>query len=154
MSNPINLNWVLKAPGDTTAIEAAGIFTVQGAVRAVGGVTPRISVTNVTTAGAATYTAAAIAGGVITRDPAGGARTDVTPTAALLIAGTPALTVDGDAIACYLINTADAAEAITIDPGSGVTIANAGQTIAQNESAILLFVRTSSTAVTCYIIGA
>ena len=112
-----------------------------------------MTATAVATAGAATYTTAAILGGIIARDPAGGARTDVTPTAALLIAGLD-LQNDGESASCYLVNTADQAEAITIDPGAGVTVANAGQTLAQNESALLLFVRTSSTAVTLYILGA
>lgn len=39
----------------------------------------------VTDAGAATYTAAQVLGGVILRDCAGAGRTDVLPTAALLI---------------------------------------------------------------------
>ncbi len=42
---------------------------------------------SVDTAGPATYTAAQIGRGIILRDPSGAARTDVLPTAALLIAG-------------------------------------------------------------------
>lgn len=111
------------------------------------------SVANITTVGAGTYTAAQIAGGIITRDPAGAARTDTTDTAVALIS-TLALANDGDTFVCYLINTADAAEVITIAGGTDVTIANAGQTIAQNESVELLFRRTSATAVTVYVLGA
>lgn len=115
--------------------------------------TPNLSVANVTTAGAGTYTAAQVAGGIITRDPAGAARTDTTPSAADLIAEL-GLDRDGATAVCYLINTADAAETITLAGGTGVTISNVGQTLAQNEAALLLFRRTSSTAVTLYILGA
>lgn len=114
---------------------------------------PDLALTDVTTAGAATYTKEAIAGGVITRDPAGAARTDTTPTAADIISEC-GLQQDGETALCYLINTADAAEAITLAGGTGVTISNAGQTLAQNESAVLLFRRTGAAAVTLYILGA
>ena len=113
------------------------------------------SVATIATAGAGTYTAAQIAGGIIARDPAGSARTDTTDTAVALIAAAGLnLENDGDTFECHVINTADAAEAITIAGGTDVTIANAGQTIAQNESALLLFRRTSATAITVYILGA
>lgn len=112
-----------------------------------------LTVSDITTAGAGTYTAAHIAGGVITRDPAGGARTDTTDTAAELIDAL-GLQENGETGVCYLINTADAAEAITLAGGTGVTVSNSGQTVGQNESAILLFRRTSSSAVTLYVIGA
>lgn len=113
------------------------------------------TVTDITTAGAATYTAAQLAGGLITRDPNGAARTDTTDTAANLIAAAGLnLANNGDTVSCDLINTADAAEAITLAGGTGVTVANAGQTIGQNESARLVFRRTSATAVTLYILGA
>lgn len=110
--------------------------------------------TDITTAGAETYTAAQLATGVITRDPNGLARTDTTATATAIVEGTPALDTDGDILKCYVINTADAAEAITLAGGTGVTISNVGQTIGQNESALLIFRRTSATAVTLYIVGA
>lgn len=70
------------------------------------------------TAGAMTYTAADCLGGIILRDPNGAGRTDVLPTAALLVA----LMVDeriGDTIDFMVINTADAAETITMTAGSG-----------------------------------
>lgn len=120
---------------------------------AVGRVVETLTVTNVTTVGAGTYTAAALAGGVITRDPSGGARTDTTDTAANIIAGTPALAANGNAIVCHIINTADAAETITLAGGTGVTLANAGQTLAQNESATLILVRASATTINGYIVG-
>lgn len=110
----------------------------------------RLTLASITTAGAATYTVDQIVGGLIERDPVGSDRTDVTPTATQLCA---LLKQEGDTLLCYLINTADAAEAITISGGTGVTISNAGQTIAQNESALLLFRRTGTSTVTCYLVG-
>lgn len=74
--------------------------------------------TSVATAGAKTYTAAEILGGIIVRDPAGASRSDVLPTAALLVAAIPNAAV-GDIIECLIINGADAAETITIGAGSG-----------------------------------
>jgi hypothetical protein len=111
------------------------------------------SVTDITTAGNETYTAAQILTGIITRDPSGAGRTDTTDTASNLVSGL-GLAANGDTWKCYLINTADAAETITLAAGTGVTITNVGQTLAQNESALLIFRRTSATAVTLYIVGA
>ena len=70
------------------------------------------------TAGAITYTAAQVIGGIIVRDPNGAGRTDVFPTAALLVAGLTSAAV-GDVIDCLIINGADASETITLSAGSG-----------------------------------
>lgn len=70
------------------------------------------------TAGAVTYTAAQVLAGIIVRDPNGAGRTDVLPTAALLVAAIPGAKV-GDTVRCKVINGADAAETITIAAGSG-----------------------------------
>lgn len=122
--------------------------------RSAGGVrVDKMSAATITDVGAATYTAAQMSGGLILRDPNGAGRTDVTPTAAQLIAGF-GLENDDEVASCYLVNTADAAEAITLSGGTGVTIANAGQTIAQSESAVLLIRRTGAAAVSVYIFGA
>jgi hypothetical protein len=138
-----------KQGGNEQVVADGGKITVEPG----GKVVPNLSVANLATVGNETYTAAQLAGGVITRDPAGGARTDTTDTAAAIIAAMK-LEADGECGVCHLINTADAAEAITLAGGTGVTIANVGQTLAQNESAVLLFRRTSATAVTLYILGA
>ncbi|HXH05366.1 MAG TPA: hypothetical protein VNI83_02130 [Vicinamibacterales bacterium] len=115
---------------------------------------PKLTAANENTAGNVTYTTAQLAGGLITRDPNGLARTDVVPNAVDII-NDLGLGRDGDTFICYFINTADAAETVTFGgTPTGVTYANAGQTIAQNESAILLFRRTSPTTVTMYIVGA
>ncbi len=70
------------------------------------------------TAGPVTYTAADILGGIIVRDPNGAGRTDVLPTAALLVAALPGVRV-GDIVECLIVNGADAAETITLTAGSG-----------------------------------
>ncbi len=74
--------------------------------------------TEITTAGAATYTAAHVMSGFILRDPSGSARTDVLPTATLLVAAIPQPQI-GDTLRLMIINTADASEAITVDAGTG-----------------------------------
>jgi len=143
----VQSNWV---GGDLQFLDQAGnvLFTMTK-----GGLLPRRSVTNITTVGAGTYTAAQLLTGIITRDPSGAARTDTTDTALALISGL-GLAADGDIFECILINTADAAEAITLAGGTDVTVNNAGQTLAQNESALLVFRRASATTVTLYIVGA
>lgn len=138
-----------KQGGDEMVVASGGKIRTD----AGGRITSNLTVANVVTGGAGTYAAAAIAGGVITRDPAGAGRTDTTDTAVAIIAAC-GLAADGESAACYLINTADAAEVITLAGGADVTVSNVGQTVAQNESAVLLFRRTSATAVTLYIIGA
>lgn len=70
------------------------------------------------TVGPRTYTAAEILGGIIVRDPNGASRSDVLPTAALLVAAIPGAQV-GDIVRCLIVNGSDAAETITIGAGSG-----------------------------------
>lgn len=139
----------------TGTLSSTGILSCTGAFRPAGRIVEKMTATTDTTAGALTITAAMLAGGILVRDPNGGNRTDVLDTAAAIIAGTPALSADGDTLACWLINTADAAETITLGGApAGVTYVNAGQTIAQNESALVLIQRTGATTVSVYIVGA
>lgn len=112
-----------------------------------------LSVTDFTTAGNYAITAAAIAGGVITRDPNGSARTDTLPTGELLETAIPRLPI-GAAFSCYYINTANGAEVITLAVNTGITISNVGQTIARDEAALLLFRKTAVDTFVCYILGA
>ncbi len=91
---------------------------------------PQVTVTTKTTAGAVTYTAAELLGGLILRDPNGAGRSDVTPTAELLIAAIPGVMV-GTSFEFDIRNTADAAETITITAGTGATLSGT-MTIAQN----------------------
>lgn len=114
-------------------------------------VMPLQTVTTKTTASAVTYTAAEFLGGLILRDPNGAGRSDVTPTAALLIAAMPGVAV-GNSFRFVIRNTADAAETITLTAGSNVTLSGT-MTIAQNNSKEFLAVVTSTSAVTIYSLG-
>ena len=117
----------------------------------VGGGVGFTTVTIEATAGAVTYTAAQLLGGLILRDPAGGNRSDVTPTAALLIAALPGAAA-GTSFEFTIRNTADAAETITITAGDSVTLSGT-MTIAQNNTKRFRLVVTSATAATLYSIG-
>jgi len=111
-----------------------------------------ITTTTKTTAGAVTYTAAEFAGGLILRDPNGAARTDITPTAALIDAqlGVPSV---GASFVVTIRNTADAAETITMSGGTGVTVSGTA-TIAQNNQKAFLCVKTAVTPTyTIYSLG-
>lgn len=94
-----------------------------------------------------------IAGGLITVAPTG-AQTATFDTAANILAALPVLANDGDTFECYFINLTGGANTTTFAVATGLTIANVGQTVTQNESAILLFRRTSSTTIVVYILGA
>ncbi len=85
------------------------------------------------TAGALTITAAMIRAGYLNRDPNGASRSDVMPTAALLIAGLPNPAI-GDMYEFTINNNADAAEVITVTAGTGMTFGSTGRThtLAQN----------------------
>lgn len=111
------------------------------------------TVTTDVTAGALTYTAAMLLGGMILRDPAGGARSDVTPTAALIAAAIPGCSI-GTGFEFTIRNTADAAETITVTAGTDVTLSGT-MTIAQNASKRFLAVVTAvgTPAVTIYSLG-
>lgn len=105
------------------------------------------------TAGNVTYTAAELLGGYILRDPAGGARTDVTPTATEILAQ-----IKGPQIGSFfhfiLKNTADGNETITLSAGTGVTVTGTA-TIAQNNTKIFRVVVTAvaTPAVVVYSVG-
>lgn len=89
-----------------------------------------------TVAGAETYTPAMLVGGLLLRDPNGAGRSDVTPTAAEIAAAVPGARRN-TVFECLVVNTADAAETITLTVGNGVTLIPAAVTIAQNEIARL-----------------
>lgn len=126
-------------------------FTDFTDLAAHGYLTKKTTVTTDATAGVVTYTAAELLGGLILRDPAGGARSDVTPTALLIIAemDNPAV---GDSFEFTIRNTADAAETITVTAGTDVTLSGT-MTIAQNNSKRFLCVVTALTTVTIYSLG-
>ena len=149
--------------GDVTITHAANLLTVAGGNVQLRGSSQTVvdakTTSNITTAGAGTYTAAQLTGGRITRDPSGAARTDTTDTAALIVAGVTGAAV-GDSFICVVENTADAAEAITLAGGGSVTLERldgTGATIPQNGSAVILFVLTNVTGasetVSAYVIA-
>ena len=109
----------------------------------------------VTTAGAATYTAAQILDGIILRDPNGANRSDVLPTAALLVGAMRAPRI-GDTVDVTIINTADAAETITIGGGTGgdfdAAQTAASKVIAQNASGRLLIRITGVGSAAAYVV--
>jgi hypothetical protein len=114
-----------------------------------------ITVLTDATAGAKTYSAANLVGGLILRDPNGANRSDVTPTAAQIVAGVAGAIV-GSSFEVEMRNTADAAETITITAGAGVTLSGT-MTIAQNNGKRFLVVLDNVTAgaeaVTIYSLG-
>ena len=132
-----------SAAGELTIDDNAGgecVLNVAGHVRTTTAALPPVRNTTATvdsTAGARTYTAAEILGGIIERDPNGATRTDVLPTAALLVAAMDSPAV-GDFITYYVVNTADAAESIVMTSGVGGTdVGVAGnRTLAQDTSGI------------------
>ena len=135
-----------SAEDDLAGVRLIGPFP-QGSGTLVG----QTTVTTISTAGAATYTAAQLLGGLILRDPAGAARSDVTPTALLLIAALTQAGV-GNSLEFTIRNTADAAETITVTAGTDVTLSGT-MTIAQNNTKRFLAVITASTTVTIYSLG-
>jgi hypothetical protein len=102
-----------------------------------------------------TLTVAQIVGGIVVHTSVTGGGNVTTDTAVNIVAGATgvgALTANGQVIRCYYINDGD--QTLTFVAGDGVTLADVGQTIAINESAVLLFRRTAADAVTMYAVGA
>jgi len=102
-----------------------------------------------------TLTVAQIAGGLVVHTSTTGGGTVTTDTAANIIKGSGGigkLKHNGASISVRYINDGD--QTLTLQAGDGVTVADTGQTIATNESALLVFRRVSATAVVCYVIGA
>lgn len=113
------------------------------------------TVTTDATAGARTYTAAELVGGLILRDCGGSSRSDVSPAASAIV-GAISGAIVGSSFEFTIRNTSDAAETITLTAGSGVTLSGT-MTIAQNNSKRFLVVcdnvTGSSEAVTIYSLG-
>lgn len=114
----------------------------------------RSTVTTDATADNLTYTAAQLLGGLIIRDP-GANRSDVSPTAALMVAAVKGAKV-GDSFEFIIRNTAGADETITMTAGTGFTLSGT-MTIGQNNSKRFLVrldnVTSGSEACTMYSLG-
>lgn len=126
------------------------VYSTNGFIGATGQVmiTNTPAATSITTAGNVTYTAAQLLSGTIVRDPNGAARTDVLPTAALLVAAMGASATVGASFSFLLSNAADAAETVQITMGSGGTSGGPTvlATIAQNSSRVFTVRLTNVTA--------
>lgn len=124
---------------------------------------PKAPVVDVT-AGVSTYPADGLLRGVYVRDPSGASRADVFPTAALLVAALAnkyGVARVGMIVELMHVNSADAAETITMTLGAGMTNGNLPQAagnvtaaIAQNATRLWKFRLTNVTsgaeAVTVY----
>lgn len=98
--------------------DASGYVRLNGTAALVGAEAGPAAA-SIATAGAGTYTAAHVLGGIIVRDCAGASRTDTLPTAAALVAAMPGVRV-GDIVRCLIVNGSDpVTEIITLAEGSG-----------------------------------
>lgn len=93
-----------------------------------------------------TVTAAQINGGIVVHTSVTGGGDATFVNAALIIAGC-GLDSDGQCIKLYYINDGDQTVTLADSAGGDTTIADTGNTILENEAAILLIRRTSATAV-------
>lgn len=98
-----------------------------------------------------TLTAARIKGGILVHTSATGGGTLTMDTGANIDLAFPGLQI-GEVIECYVIN--DGNQTVTLASAAGATIADTGQTIAQNESVLLLFLKTAADTFTVYPVGA
>lgn len=101
-----------------------------------------------------TLTIAQIVAGIVVHTSVTGGGTVTTDTAANIIAGSGgvALRRDNQCLTVWYIN--DGSQTLTFAGGDSVTVVDTGQTVATNESALLLFRRVSSTTVSMYMVGA
>lgn len=110
-----------------------------------GAISPKYAVATSADAAPVTYTAAQLLGGLVLRDPNGAGRSDVLPSAALMVAAIPDAVV-GSGFEFTIRNTADQSETITITAPSGAVTLSGTMTIAQNNSKRFLVVLTNVTA--------
>lgn len=136
-------------------ITAGGLTVTAGDVLITGGrLQQNLEVTDDDTQDM-TLAAADIVKGINVHTTTTGAGTVTTDTAANIVS-TCGLSNVSDSVISYYIN--DGNQTATFSNGTGVTVADTGQTVATDESAILVWratnVTSSSEAVTLYIIGA
>lgn len=145
----------VTATGDDTNISVLIGGKGTGRVTMLSRMVDFMAAATLTTASDQTYTVTHLLGGLLLRDPNGGARADTLPTAADLVAAIPGAVV-GTAFEWTLRNTADQNETITVGAGSGGTVSGTA-TVAQNNTKRFLFVLTNVTAAaeayTAYSLG-
>lgn len=146
----IDLNDRIVGPGSTDTLTAYKLRTTTGGLDVTGRLREVLTPVDVDATNN-TLTVAQINSGIVVHTSVTGGGTVTTDTAANIIA-TGALTQNGQCLKCYYINDGD--QTLTLAGGDSVTIADTGQTIATNESALLLFRRASATTVVCYVLGA
>ena len=95
-----------------------------------------------------TLAAADIVAGINVHTTTTSGGTVTTDTATNLVANVP-LGTNNQAIVSYYVNDGD--QTATFAGGTGVTVADTGNTVATNAAATLLWRRVSATAVTLYI---
>lgn len=156
---------------DNIIIDTAGNFTTDYNINGANSIVysgPKIQVTSATvgrelreyisvntynTAGDWVLSVSDLQHGIILRDPAGASRTDTTPNANVL--DDLLLPYNGAQHTITYVNTADAAETITLAGGVSVTmLTNEGASdlvLSQGEAAKLTFIRTSTGLVTCLV---
>lgn len=145
--------WRVTATETQISAPASGRIALNSPVALDRKTVRNLGLTTEASTGNTTLTAAMIAGGLITVAPTG-AQIATFDTAANILAALPVLANDGDTFMCFMVNLAAGAFTSTLAVAAGLTIANVGQTVAQNESAILLLRRTSATTIVVYILGA
>lgn len=128
-----------RPSGETFQTTTAAIAALADATN-----NPAVVNTAITTVGAGTLTAAAIAGGVITRSGSLAAYTDTTATAVQIVAALTAY-VAGESFFLELRNTTAFAE--TVSAGVGVTLTG-NAVVPANSCGLYLVTITSATAVT------
>lgn len=145
-----------RGAADRLDLASGDSFRINSGVLYGGGLLSRLAtVTTISTAGAVTYSAAEVAGGIILRNTNGANRADLVPTAANLLAAMPHAQV-GQSLEFTIRNTAGAAETITVTTNTGVTLSGT-MTIAQSNSkrflAVFTNVTAASEAYTLYSLG-
>ena len=143
----IQSNGTLTIDGISTL---TGVATFTGQTISNGGTVENTTVTDENSQHA-TILAAEAKGGIVVHTSTTGGGNITTDTASNYVSGLP-LSNDGDTFKFYFINDGDQVD--TFVGGTGVTLADAGQTVAENESCIVVLRRTGATAVTLYTIGA
>ena len=141
------LGEVMVLEGGATA--ATSTVTIGGNLTVNGRIIQTMTETDID-AQNGTISAAIVNNGFLIHTSVTGAGTLTTDTAENYISNC-GLSSDNQCISFYIINDGD--QEVTIAGGTGVTIKDAGQKIAENESAHLIIRRTASDACVVYIIG-